>query len=144
MKLNLSTESSDYMFSTRMPVRVNDLVGGVHVANHILVAYCTDAQMQFMAELGFPKLIIDGAMPVNSHLQVSYLSEAKYGDSIDIDLAIDVIDEAQYQVIFNLSNATSGKTICQARMAMAFIDLSKQKRGKVPQAFIAAYHDFSQ
>ena len=139
MKLNLSKEQSDYVFHTQTAVRVSDLAGGIHVANHMLIAYATEAQMQLMAALGFPTLMIDAAMPINSHLEISYLSEAKYGDTLTVSLAIESFDKNQYQLIFNIHNEKNTRTICQVRMSMVFIDVKTHQRCDVPQAFIDAY-----
>lgn len=143
MKLNLSKQKSDYVFHTLLPVRISDLTGGLHVGNHVYIAYATEAQLQLMAAMGFPQLMVADAMPINNHLEVSYLSEAKYGDVIEASVAIEAFETSQYQLIINLNNAKTERTICQLRMCMVFLDMKTHRRCDVPEVFIDAYQTFT-
>ena len=142
MKLNLSKESSAYAFHVQPAVRMSDLAGGMHVANHTLVSYITEAQLQLLAQLGFPKLHVDGVMPINSGLEISYLSELGYGDTLDIGVNIESFQRQQYQLVFHVENTSTCRSVCQARMYMSFIDLEQHRRADVPQAFIDAWQCF--
>lgn len=138
--ISISSNSSDYPYHTQLQVRMADLAGALHVGNHIFVAYITEAQLQLMRTLGFPKLMVGNVMPINTDIQISYFQESRYGDVLDIGVAIDSITDNAYQLLFHVSNHDSGKTICQARMSMTFINREIGKREKTPQEFIDSYN----
>lgn len=142
MKLNLSKESSAYAFHIQTVVRMSDLAGGMHVANHTLISYITEAQLQLVAQLGFPKFYIDGVMPINSGLEVAYLSEAGYGDVLEIGVDIESFQSQQYQLLFHVENINTRRSVCQARMYMSFIDIEQHRRADVPQAFVDAWQNY--
>lgn len=137
--LNLPTEHGAYAFHTEIPVRVYELVGGLHVGNHTLVAYLNEAQMQFFKALGFSDLTVNGLIPVNRHLEISYLSEAHYGDVLEMHIAIAAFLDDEYEVIYRLVNPQTGRAICHARTLMLFYDYAARSRARVPDAFLAAY-----
>lgn len=142
MNLNLSSEPSDYPFHTQPVIRMSDLAGGMHVSNHTLLAFITEAQLQLVVKLGFPKIHVDGVMPINSAVEITYRSEVGYGDVLDIGVGIETFEKQQYQLIFHVTNNKVGRTVLQARMCMSFINLENHCREDVPQAFIAAWQSF--
>ncbi len=141
--LNISKDPADFPFHVHPVIRMSDLAGGMHVSNHTLLAFITEAQLQLMVELGFPDVVIDGpdgrVMPINSGVEITYLSETSYGDKIDIGITIESFHEQHYQLIFHATNLGSGRSVLQARMTMCFIDLEKHRRTEVPQAFVDAW-----
>ncbi len=142
MKLNLPKAPSDYPFHVQPVIRMSDMAGGMHVSNHTLVSYLTEAQLQLVARLGFPKFYVEGVMPINSGLEISYLSETGYGDVLDIGVSIECFEKQQYQLVFHVANTNTGRSVCQARMYMSFIDVEQHCRADVPQVFIDAWQDF--
>ena len=39
-----------FVFSTKLKVRMGDLVSGVHLGNHILISYLNEVYQQFLDE----------------------------------------------------------------------------------------------
>ena len=139
MSLSLPNHADDYPFHATVPVRIYDLIGGLHVGNSTLVSYLNEVQMQFFTALGFPQLMVEGLMPMNRGLEMSFLAECRYGDVLDIGVALESHDERSYTLIYHLENSRTSKTVCEARMHMIFFDVNAGKRGTVPQAFLDAY-----
>ena len=137
--LSLSKNNSDYAFQCSMPVRVADLAGGLHVGNHVLISYLTEAQMQLMKALGFAQCVVANTMPINAHLEISYKAEAKYNDTLDIGLSIDHFEDNQYRLIFNVEARERQKTVCQSRFLMKFIDVKSHQSCAIPPEFTEAY-----
>ncbi len=142
MNLNLSKEPSDYPFHVQPVIRMSDLAGGMHVSNHTLLSYLTEAQLQLVAKLGFPTFHIEGTMPINSGVEISYQSETSYGDVLDIGVNIESFQPQQYQVVFHVANTGTGRSVCQARMYMTFIDVEQHRRADIPQVFVDAWESF--
>ncbi|HEY9036881.1 MAG TPA: acyl-CoA thioesterase [Pseudomonadales bacterium] len=144
MSLKLPAERGDYPFHARIPVRIDDLIGGLHVGNSTLVSYLNEVQMQFFTALGFPQLMVDGLIPMNHQLEMAFLAESRYGDTLDIGVAMESFDDRAYTLIYRLVNTATDKAVCEARMHMIFFDVQQKKRGHVPQSFIDAYQQLAQ
>lgn len=143
MSLKLSADASDYPFHAQVPVRIYDLIGGLHVGNSTLVAYLNEVQMQFFTALGFPGLMVDGLMPMNQGLEIRFLAECRYGDVLDVGVKMESHDERAYVLVYRLVNTRTDKAVCEARMQMIFFDAKAAGRASVPQAFIDAYQQLT-
>ena len=138
-KINIEKNNESYDFVTSLSVRIADLAGGLHVGNQTLISYLTEAQMQLMKTLGFPKLMVGSAMPINAHLEISYLAEAEYGDELEIGLSVEEFMADGYILQFNMLNIEKQRVICQSRWLMKFLDIQQHKPCNVPKEFIKAY-----
>jgi acyl-CoA thioester hydrolase len=129
-------------FSTELTIKVNDLVGNLHVGNHTLISYLNEVQMRFITELGFPTLIVDCAITFNNDLAVQYIREARYRDVLTVQAHIDPLEDRQYRIIYHMQNQ-HGKTVLKAQMGMVFVDQTTGRRCDVPATFREAWHKFS-
>lgn len=129
-------------FTTSLTIYINDLVGGLHVGNHTLISYLNETQMRFLTALGFPTLIVDGAITFNNEIAVQYQREARYGDVLTVQAHIDPLEERQYRILYHMQNQ-HGKTVLKAQMGMVFVDQSSGRRCDVPRAFHDAWMKFS-
>jgi acyl-CoA thioesterase FadM len=136
------------IFSTEIDVMITDLTGAMHVGNHVLVSYLTETQMRFLVALGFPELLVDGKLTMNTDLVVNYCAEVHYGDKLVVDVALGDIEEKGYDILFHITKnestknestkKDSGKTVLRAKMGMVFIDLEIHRVCHVPPAFLIA------
>lgn len=129
-------------FTTELTIKVNDLVGNLHVGNHTLISYLNEVQMRFITELGFPTLTVDGAITFNNDLAVQYLREARYRDVLTVHAHIDPLEDRQYRIVFHMQNQ-HGKSVLKAQMGMVFVDQSTGRRCDVPAAFRQSWLQFS-
>lgn len=129
-------------FTTSLTIYINDLVGGLHVGNHTLISYLNETQMRFLTALGFPTLIVDGAITFNNEIAVQYQREARYGDVLTVQAHIDPLEDRQYRILYHMQNQ-HGKTVLKAQMGMVFVDQSTGRRCDVPQTFRDAWMKLS-
>ena len=76
---------------------------------------------------------------INGRLEVDYLSEARYGEIMDIGVAVDSFEQRRYQAAFEIADEATGRAVCRARMRMVFIDAQRHERRDVPESFVVAY-----
>ncbi|HQQ75555.1 MAG TPA: thioesterase family protein [Pseudomonadales bacterium] len=129
-------------FSSCINIYINDLVGGLHVGNHTLISYLNEAQMRFLTALGFPTLIVDGAITFNNEITVQYQREARYGDVLTVQAHIDQLEARQYRIVYHMQNQL-GKTVLKAQMIMVFVDQATGRRCDVPAAFYTAWANYN-
>ena len=126
------------LFSTEISVMVSDLGAGQHVSNHMLLAYLTEAQMRFLSSMGYPDATIDGKITINSDTAVNYISEARYGDTLVIDIAIDNMEAKHFDFLFKVTKKNSAKQVLLGSMGMIFLDLKSHQVAELPKDFISA------
>lgn len=131
-----------FAFNTTLTIYVNDLVGGLHVGNHTLISYLNETQMRFITALGFPTLTVGTAVTFNTELAVNYLREARYGDVLTVSCHIEPLDARDYRIVYLMQNQ-HGKDVLHAQMGMVFVDQTTGRRCDVPEAFVAAWQQFT-
>lgn len=125
-------------FRTAITVYINDLVGGVHVGNHVLMSYLNETQMRLLQQMGFPKLVVDRAFAINAEAHVRYLAEVRYGDPLEVQAGIARLDADGFDLAFRMGKTSTGKAVLVARFGMTFVDLDSGGKVPVPEKFRAA------
>ncbi len=129
-------------FSTTLTVCINDLAGGLHVGNHVLIGYLNEVQMRLLTALGFPALSVDNAIAFNHEIAVQYRREVRYGDTLTVKAHIDPLEAGQYRILYHMLNQR-GSTVLSAQMGMVFVDQTSGRRRDVPSAFADAWKRFA-
>jgi len=129
-------------FSTTLAVHIYDLAGGLHVGNHVLVAYLNEVQMRLLTALGFPALIVDNAITFNNEIAVQYRREVRYGDTLTVKAHIDPLEADQYRILCHMLNQ-HGRSVLSAQLGMVFVDQASGRRRDVPAAFADAWRRFA-
>lgn len=132
----------NYAFTARIQVRLGDIVGGLHLANHILISYLNEAMCLFFRDNGFATLDIEGYSVINADLAIIYNSESMHGDTLKIDVAIDELRRHGCNFYYRVTNERTGLETASAKMAMLFFDYTKRKLGTVPDSFRAVFEKY--
>jgi YbgC/YbaW family acyl-CoA thioester hydrolase len=126
----------EFIFSTKLRVRLSDISGGIHLANHILVSYLNEAATAMLKDRGFKEFLIDGyAIGINTDLIISYEDQAQYGDLLRIEVALGNFNKYGCDVFFKVLDDNSERKIATAKMGMVFIDYKSKKITTVPDVF---------
>ena len=80
----------DFLFSTEIQVCINDLNIANHVGNDRFVTYINEAYARCLNKTGLSK---ETDIMIMSDLTVVYKSEARYGDCLNIDVAVGDFDK---------------------------------------------------
>ena len=127
-----------FVFSTKLKVRMGDLVSGVHLGNHILISYLNEVYQQFLDEYKlFEEGTPGGLSMINADLAIRYLSESHHGDVLRIDLALGELSKCGVELYFKIFNQRTKRDTAQAKMAMLFYDYQTRKPANVPLKFKA-------
>lgn len=125
-------------FRTAITVYINDLVGGVHVGNHVLISYLNESQMRLLQQMGFPTLTVDRAFAINAEAHVRYLAEVRYGDPLEVHAGVARLDADGFDLAFRMVKTSTGKAVLCARFGMTFVDLDTGRKVPVPEKFRTA------
>jgi len=132
VNINLPEE---FEFCTELEVRMADVNAGGHLGNHCLIALLNEGHLKYMQFKGFPELLVDGRAMINADLAVVYKSEMFYGNVLAIEVAAANFDKYGLDILYRVTNRSTGKVSAVAKMGMLFFDYAERKIAEVPQRF---------
>ena len=122
-------------FSTAIPIRITDINYGNHLANNKVLSICHEARVQFFINYGFEELNIDGVGVIMSDTGIQFLKEAKYGDTLIIDMSIANISKCTFDLFYHLKIETSKVTVAKVKTGMVFYNYDLGKIVAMPAVF---------
>jgi acyl-CoA thioester hydrolase len=133
-KLDLPAQ---FPFSTELPVRITDINYGGHLGNDALLSLLQEARLRFLRQYGYSEKDVDGRGIIMLDAVVIYKSEAFYGDTLRIEVAVADIGTHGCDLLYRVSQKESGKEVARAKTAIAFFDYDRRKVVEVPAGFRA-------
>jgi YbgC/YbaW family acyl-CoA thioester hydrolase len=110
---------------------------GNHVGNDSIVSLLHEARVQFLQQLGYTELNIEGIGLIMADLAISYKKQLFYGDIIAIEIAIDNITETGFSLYYKILITNKENAIAAlARTNMVCFDYALQKISKIPVLFL--------
>lgn len=125
-----------FIFETDIPVRITDINYGGHLGNDSVMSLIHEARVRFLAEHGYTELDICGAGLIQSDAVIIFKSEAFYGDTIIVKVAVGDFSSTGCDFFFLLENKVDGKLVAQAKTGIVFYDYKRRKPLRVPDDFM--------
>lgn len=127
-----------YMFTTELQVRVSDINYGGHVGNDTILTFIHEARIHFYRHLGFKnEMHIDGDVgQILADAAVVYKSESFLGDVLEIKIAIADFNKYGFDMLYHISNKTTGREVARAKTGIVFFDYAKRKISSIPQILL--------
>jgi len=122
-------------FTTEIAVRITDVNYGNHLGNDKVLSICHEARVQLFKHFGFEELNIDGLGVIMSDAAIQFLKEAKYGDSLIVDIAIDNISKCTFDLFYHLKIAATNITAFKVKTGMVFYNYELSKIALTPLIF---------
>jgi len=124
-----------FVYSTRLQVRIGDIAGGLHLGNHMIVSYMNEVLFSFLRDNGLEEFIETPSF-INPEYAVVMKSESMYGDILRVEMGIRQTGRYGIDLIYRMTNESSGKETALARMAMLFFDYEKGELKQIPSRFM--------
>lgn len=125
----------DFVFSTEIPLRIGDINYGGHLGNDRVLALLHEARVRFLMANDFSELDVDGAGIIMSDSVIVYRSEAFYGETMVVDVAVTDFTRVGCDLVYRISDKESEREVVRAKTGIVFFDYDKRKTVAVPQAF---------
>jgi len=122
-------------FATELTVRIGDVNYGGHLGNDAVLSLIHEARVQFLKNLGYTELDIEGASIIMADSVVLYKSEGFYGDQLVAEVAVGEFQNASCDFLYRLTNKDTGKEIARAKTGIVFYDYRGKKTMSVPPKF---------
>lgn len=133
------TLPEQFIYSTNLVVRVNDLNYGAHVGNDNMLVLMQQARIEFYKTNGFKdELSFEGSVgQVISDALVIYKAEAFLGDVLTIQLAVADITKYGFDMLYLVTNKQSGQEIARGKTGIVCFDYEKRKVASIPERLLA-------
>lgn len=128
----------EFSFSTDVPVLIGHVNRGDHLGNDSLVGLLNEARLRFLAAREFEEFRSSGPLVVNADLAVSYKSEARYGETLRIEVAAMGFHRVGYDIVYRVSTRGDGRLVALARTSHILVDRETQRVTSVPAGFLDA------
>lgn len=123
--------------SVEVRVRITDINYGNHLGNDAMVSILHEARVLWLQQLGYTEMNIEGHSIIMSDLYINYLKESFYGDLLKIELGVDVVSAAGFELCYRISCHRDEKEIliAIAQTGILFFDYHNRKVVPLPPAF---------
>jgi len=124
------------LFSTRLPVRINDINYGNHLGNNQLVGLLHEARVQWLTHHGFSELNAGGVALIMAELTVTFKQQAYYPDVLQVQISSNPIDigRSSFDLYYEVTKNSAGNNIlvAVAKTIMVCYDYQKKKTVQMP------------
>lgn len=118
-----------------IPVRITDINYGNHLGNDALVSIIHEARMQWLRQLGYTELNIEGNGIIMSDLAVEYKNESFYGDQLKVVLSAGDTSSVSFELYYHIFNQHDIE-IARAKTGLVFYDYNAKKIAAIPEKFL--------
>jgi len=132
VKISVPEHVNHEMF---LQVRVSDLNYGNHLGNDRVLTYLQEARVDFLAAHGKSELDFWGTSLIQGDAAIAYKSEGFLHDRIKIEISVDDVSSSSFDLVYQLTNESTGNVLALAKTRMVCFDYSVRKVTPVPVEF---------
>lgn len=124
---------AQYDFSTTIPVVYSDLNPANHLAADRVLPLVFEAQLRYLRQLGYADPTnLDGIGLFLINTRTDYLSQARHGDELTIELAVVHLFSKQIDFVFHITQAESGREIARVKNSCIAFHLEQGQAVDIP------------
>ncbi len=127
-----------FLFRTEIPIRIDDINYGNHLANDAVLAIAQEARLRFLKTQGWTELDVDGVGLTMVDAAVVYRAQGTHGMVLAVELAAAAAGSRGYDLVYRMTDVASGREIARVKTGLLFFDYAKQRVAHVPEKFRAA------
>lgn len=132
IKINLPEH---FIFSTDIPVRMNDINRGGHVGWNSMFTILDEARIQFWDFIGYSETDNERVSNIMADAGINYKRQTYYGQVLRIEMGAAEFTEKGFDIIYRVSDAETGNEIARAKTGMLCFDYVEQKITRIPDDF---------
>ncbi|MCW3467806.1 acyl-CoA thioesterase [Chitinophaga nivalis] len=124
-----------FSFSTRIPVRIQDINYGNHVGNDAIVSILHEARIQYLLHTGYKELDHEtGTGTIMTDIAVAYKGEGFQGDIFTVEIAASSFHPFGFELFYRITTDRHAQTIviAEAKTGMLYFDYNTHKMKKLP------------
>ena len=121
-----------FTFQTEIPVRITDINYGNHLGNDAILSMMHEARVQFLQNLGYSELEMEGAGLIMSDTAIIYKGEGFYGDVLTVRVTATDLNKYGFDLMYLFTNQ-HGKEIAHAKTGMLCFNYQTRKLMALPE-----------
>tara|TARA_R110002049_G_scaffold232354_3_gene404912 strand:+ start:9749 stop:10204 length:456 start_codon:yes stop_codon:yes gene_type:complete len=126
-----------FIFSSEYRVLYSDVNSVNHLGADRVLPIAMETQLRFINHLGYDNATaFEDAGLIMAYSEVQYLAEAKYGDELLVELAVDNLREKSFELVYRISNQRRDCEMARVVTTLLFFDYQKSCVVPVPSAFL--------
>lgn len=119
------------MFITSLPVNIEHVNYGNHLAHDKLVSLMHEARLRFFDHLGQSEIDFYGISLILKSMTINYRQEAFRGDELQFAVTISEVRGSAFALHYEVAN-TKGEIIADADLVLVGFDYGKRKIARLP------------
>ncbi len=125
-----------FSFSTHIPIRITDVNYGGHVGNDALLSIIHEARMQFLQNLGYSEMNVEGIGLIMADVAIEFKTEAFYKDIIQVSIGAHDFSRVGFDLVYKLEKTQGEKIVpvAIAKTGMVCFDYNLKKVAALPPA----------
>ena len=116
-----------FTYSTQIKLRISDINYGGHLAHDSILSITHEARVRFLESLGYTEGNIEGPGLILSDAALVYKSEAFYGQTLLVEIAVTDFSKYGCDLIYKLSDKENLKEIARTKTGIVFFDYKKRE-----------------
>lgn len=130
IEINLPDE---FAFSTDIPIRTSDINRGGHLGHDRILPILEEARSQFWRSLGYSGEEDRRISHIMVDAGIVYRRQAYYGQTLRVEVAVMGLASKGFDLVYRISEASSGAEIARAKTGILAYDYEKQKVMPIPE-----------
>ena len=122
----------NFIFNTKLNVRINDINYGGHLGNDSILSIIHEARVRFLDHFGQREMKFFGTGIIMSDVVIEFKNESFYGDIIEISVAVGDFSRVGFDMYYSLIN-DAGKEIAKAKTGIVCFDYDSRRPVAVPE-----------
>ena len=129
------TLPDEFVFSTKIPIRIGDINRGGHLGNESFLVIIEEARERFLQSIGFSNTGTDGVGFIMADVSVMYLGQGRYGQTLEVEIAITDFTTKWFDMVYKVTDAETSLELARAKTLLLFYDYHQQRIIPVPHDF---------
>jgi acyl-CoA thioesterase FadM len=121
-----------FTFQTEISVRITDINYGNHLGNDAILSMMHEARVQFLQNLGYTELEIEGVGLIMSDTAIIYKGEGFYGDVLTVKVTANDLNKYGFDLFYLFTNQ-HGKEIARSKTGMLCFNYATRKLVTLPE-----------
>lgn len=128
-KINIELPEQ-FVFSTRIPIRITDLNYGGHVGNDTVLSLIHEARVQYLRSFGYEELNVEGVSLIMSDAGIEFKAELFYGDVLTAYVTANNFTRVGFDLYYKLMREET--IVARAKTAMICYNYDLRKVTSIP------------
>lgn len=123
-----------WLYRTRLVVRVSDVNYGGHLGNDRVLGLAHEARVRWLASCDLSEKDVGGVGLIMADAALVFRGEAFLGDELEVELGAAEVRRSGFDLIYRLIRPADGAEIAHVKTGMVCFDYNARKVARLPHS----------